>query len=46
MKILGISGSPRKKDQSGVYKLVQTVLENTGCDYDLISLKGKKLMDV
>ena len=43
MKILGISGSPRKKDQSGVYKLVQTVLENTGCDYDLISLKGKKI---
>ena len=43
MKILGISGSPRKKDQSGVYKLVQTVLENTSCDYDLISLKGKKI---
>ena len=43
MKILGISGSPRKKDQSGVYKLVQTVVENTGCDYDLISLKGKKI---
>ena len=43
MKILGISGSPRKKDRSGVYKLVQTVLENTGCDYDFISLKGRKI---
>jgi len=43
MKILGISGSPRKKDRSGAYKLVQTVLENTGCDYDFISLKGRKI---
>lgn len=43
MKILGISGSPRKAEQSGVYKLVQTVLENTGCDYDFVSLKGKKI---
>jgi hypothetical protein len=30
MKISGISESPRKKDRSGVYKLVQTVLEDTG----------------
>lgn len=43
MKILGISGSPRKKDRSGVYKLVRTVLDNTGVDSDLISLKGKKI---
>ena len=43
MKILGISGSPRKESQSGVYKLVRTVLENTGCDYDLLSLKGKSI---
>ena len=40
MKILGISGSPRKESQSGVYKLVQTVLENTGCEYELVSLRG------
>jgi multimeric flavodoxin WrbA len=43
MKILGISGSPRKSGLSGCYKLVHTVLENTGFDYELISLKGKKI---
>lgn len=43
MKILGISGSPRKESQSGVYKLVQTVLESSGCDYELISLRGKNI---
>jgi len=39
MKILGISGSPRKESQSGVYRLVRTVLENTGVDYELVSLR-------
>lgn len=43
MKILGIVGSTRKEKQSGVYALVQTVLENTGREYELISLKGKKI---
>ena len=43
MKILGIAGSPRKETRSGVYRLVQTVLENTGCDYELIHLKGKQI---
>lgn len=43
MKILGISGSPRKEKHSGVYKLVSTVLENSGCDYELISLRKKKI---
>jgi multimeric flavodoxin WrbA len=43
MKILGISGSPRKESQSGVYKLVQTVLENSGVDYELVSLRGKAI---
>jgi multimeric flavodoxin WrbA len=43
MKILGISGSPRKEETSGVYKLVKTVLENTGIEYELISLRGKKI---
>ncbi len=43
MKILGIAGSTRKEKESGVYKLVQTVLKNTGLDYDLISLRGKKI---
>lgn len=43
MKLLGISGSPRKNEQSGVYTLVKTVLENTGIDYDLISLRKKTI---
>jgi multimeric flavodoxin WrbA len=43
MKVLGISGSPRKVGTSGVYKLVQTVVENTGCEYEIISLKGKQI---
>ena len=43
MKILGIAGSTRKNEESGVYKLVQTVLENTGIDYDLISLREKNI---
>lgn len=43
MKILGISGSPRSHERSGVYRLVQKVLENTGCDYEIVSLKGKKI---
>jgi multimeric flavodoxin WrbA len=43
MKILGISGSPRKDDTSGVFKLVETVLENTGCEYELISLQKKTI---
>jgi multimeric flavodoxin WrbA len=43
MQILGISGSARKEDVSGVNKLVKTVLDNTGCDYELISLRGKKI---
>lgn len=43
MKILGISGSPRKESESGVYTLVKTVLENTGIDYEFVSLRGKKI---
>lgn len=43
MKILGIAGSTRKEGRSGVHKLVQTVLENTGCDYELVHLKGKQI---
>ena len=43
MQILGISGSARKEGVSGVNKLVKTVLDNTGCDYELISLRGKKI---
>ena len=43
MKVLAISGSPRKEDTSGVYKLVSTVVENTGCEYEIVSLRGKKI---
>ncbi len=43
MMILGISGSPRKEEKSGVYKLVRTVLEATGCEFELISLRGKTI---
>jgi multimeric flavodoxin WrbA len=43
MKVLGIAGSARKSNISGVHILVQTVLENTGCDYELVSLGGKQI---
>jgi multimeric flavodoxin WrbA len=43
MKILGISGSPRAPKVSGVYQLVKIVLEATGLDYELISLRGKTI---
>ena len=43
MKILGISGSPRKESQSGTYKVVETVLENTGIGYELVSLRKKTI---
>lgn len=43
MKILGISGSPRKEETSGVYTLVETVLKNTGYEYELISLRNKTI---
>ena len=40
IKILGISGSPRHEGSSNCYRLVQTVLDATGMDYELISLRG------
>jgi multimeric flavodoxin WrbA len=43
MKILGISGSPRSEKTSGTYHLVKTVLEATGLDHELISLRGRKI---
>jgi multimeric flavodoxin WrbA len=43
MKILGISGSPRSAEISGVHKLVLAVLEASGCEYELVSLRGKKI---
>ena len=43
MKILGISGSTRKNEISGTYKLVKETLEATSCDHELVSLRGKKI---
>lgn len=43
MLILGISGSPRKENKSGVNKLVNTVLEATGLDYEMVSLRKKNI---
>jgi multimeric flavodoxin WrbA len=43
LKILGISGSTRSEEASGVYKIVKTVLENTGVDYEFVSMRGKKI---
>jgi multimeric flavodoxin WrbA len=43
MKILGICGSPRKEETSGTHKLVETVVNAAGCDYEIISLRGKKI---
>jgi len=43
MKVLGICGSPRKEETSGVYKMVKTVLDHTGCDCELVSLRGKSI---
>jgi len=43
MKVLGISGSPRKEKKSGVHKLVRTVLDATGCDVEFVSLRKMKI---
>ncbi len=43
MKILGIVGSTRKDEVSGVHALVGSVLEHTGCEYDLVGLRGKTI---
>ncbi len=43
MKILGISGSPRAEQISTTYKTVKTVLDATGLEYELLTLRGKVL---
>lgn len=43
MKILAVSGSPRMEKRSSTLKLVKAVAENTGFQYDLISLAGKRI---
>ncbi len=43
MKILGIVGSTRKSETSGVHALVQAVLDHTGFEYDLVALRGKTI---
>jgi len=39
-KIIGISGSPRNKNTNF---MIKTVLEATGCNYELINLKDKNI---
>ena len=43
MKILGVVGSARKSETSGVHTLVQTVLDHTGCEHNLVALRGKTI---
>ncbi len=43
MKILGISGSPREEKTSNCFRLTQRVLDNTNCDFELISLRGRNI---
>lgn len=43
MMILGICGSPRKEKTSGVYTLVNTVMEATGIDYEFVHLRKKQI---
>ncbi|MEF8824007.1 MAG: flavodoxin family protein [Desulfohalobiaceae bacterium] len=43
MRILGISGSPRREDISGTRTLVGAVLEHTGLEHDLVSLRGRSI---
>jgi len=43
MKILGIVGSSRRESVSGVHRLVTTVLENTAHEYEIVTLRGKKI---
>jgi len=43
MRILGVSGSPRPARRSGTRALVETVLQGTGSDYELISLQGRSI---
>ena len=41
MKILGISGSPRIEKTSNCYRLIKEILDSTGMEYELISLRGR-----
>jgi multimeric flavodoxin WrbA len=43
MRILGISGSPRRDEISGTRALVETVLQGTGLEHELVSLRGRAI---
>ena len=43
MKILGIVGSTRDAQESGVHTLVSRVLEASGLDYEVVHLRGKTI---
>ena len=44
MKVLGISGSCRGDKQSGSFRLAKTALDACGHEYELVSLRGKKIV--
>ncbi|GAB6064904.1 flavodoxin family protein [Deferrisoma palaeochoriense] len=43
MKILGIVGSPRSPEDSGVHTLVTLCVEATGLPYEIVHLRGKQI---
>lgn len=43
MKILAVAGSPRDTDVSWTYRLVEKAAQSSGCEYELISLRDKKI---
>ena len=43
MQILAISGSPRDPKTSNCYRLVERTAQATGLDYELVSLRGRKI---
>ena len=43
MKLLGIAGSSRKEEESGVFALVKEVLAATGLEYEIVHLRGRKI---
>jgi multimeric flavodoxin WrbA len=43
MRVLGISGSPRDASVSGTRALVAAILEHTGLDCELLSLRGRNI---
>lgn len=43
MKVLAISGSQRGQEKAGSYKLIERICRACGEDYEIVSLRGKKI---